>query len=289
MRLSTRAGGPVWALENVRLIEGENGRPGSLEAILLDITDRKRTEQEMEFRAYHDPLTGLPNRALFDDRLRLALAQARRSRALMAVMFLDVDDPSSTTRSGTHRRSPPGQAEREPEPSRGRHRGPHRRGRVHRSLPEIDSEAAAGSPARSGAVRAFPRRRRRSARHRQHRRGPWPSDGDDVEGLSRTRMERCIVKEEGGNGFQLCSRTSSSKALGRLSIEQQLRRALDHGEFVSYYQPIGRPHAQITSVEALVRGSTRKNVIEPSGFISPAEYSGLVIPMGRRLREACLG
>jgi hypothetical protein len=59
-----RRNGPVWALENVRRIPATAGAPVMLEGI-LDISERKRAEQEIAFKAYHDPLTGLPNRALF--------------------------------------------------------------------------------------------------------------------------------------------------------------------------------------------------------------------------------
>ena len=162
-------------------------------------------------------------------------------------------------------------------------------------LPEIDSEEAAAEVARKIQERlSAPFLVGEDEVHVTISIGAalYPSDGDDVESLSRNAdgtMYR--VKEEGGNGFQLCSRTSSSKALGRLSIEQQLRRALDHGEFVSYYQPIVDARTrEITSLEALVRWRHPENiVIEPAGFISAAEYSGLIIPMGKVvLREACL-
>ena len=78
----------TWALENARLDPQED----QIEGIVLDITERKRSEMEIEFRAHHDPLTGLPNRNLLQDRLFMAITSAGRLDMRVAVVFLDVDD-----------------------------------------------------------------------------------------------------------------------------------------------------------------------------------------------------
>ncbi|HXI13558.1 MAG TPA: diguanylate cyclase [Thermoanaerobaculia bacterium] len=92
VQLWARNGETVWALENVRLVEGRNGQAATLEGILLDINDRKKAEQDIEYKAYHDALTALPNRRLFKDRVNVALAHAKRAQLQSAVMFLDLDD-----------------------------------------------------------------------------------------------------------------------------------------------------------------------------------------------------
>lgn len=84
-------GTAVWVLENVSLIEGAPGEPPHLEGTLIDITDRKRAEAQIQHLAFHDALTGLPNRALLSDRLALALARCRREKDRVAVLFLDLD------------------------------------------------------------------------------------------------------------------------------------------------------------------------------------------------------
>lgn len=86
LKLKRRDGTPVWVLENVTLLE-----EGMLEGTIIDITDRKHAIEQIEYQAYHDALTGLPNRALFRDRVTLALAHARRAGVTSAVMFLDLD------------------------------------------------------------------------------------------------------------------------------------------------------------------------------------------------------
>jgi diguanylate cyclase (GGDEF)-like protein/PAS domain S-box-containing protein len=86
-----RDGSPVWVLQNVSLVAGHAGQPPVLEGTLVDITDRKVVESQITHLAFHDALTGLPNRALFDDRLELALARCRRDGGTLAVFFLDLD------------------------------------------------------------------------------------------------------------------------------------------------------------------------------------------------------
>src|SRR4029079_9950255 len=84
--LRRRDGSPVWVLENVTLLD-EDGAPGVLEGTLIDITDRKRAEQQIVYQATHDALTGLPNRSYFRDLLLNALALARRDERRAAVLF----------------------------------------------------------------------------------------------------------------------------------------------------------------------------------------------------------
>jgi diguanylate cyclase (GGDEF)-like protein/PAS domain S-box-containing protein len=88
--LRRRDGGLVWALENQTLLF--DGGEALVEATLIDITERKEFERQIQFHAYHDPLTALPNRTLLIQRLPLLLAQARASNRGLAVMFLDLDE-----------------------------------------------------------------------------------------------------------------------------------------------------------------------------------------------------
>src|SRR5436309_12057425 len=86
VHMRRRDGTPVWVIESMTLLDG-----GVLEGTIVDITDRKTAQEQMEYQAYHDALTGLPNRLLFRDRIDIALAHAKRHRTAAAVMFLDLD------------------------------------------------------------------------------------------------------------------------------------------------------------------------------------------------------
>src|SRR5207247_1535669 len=90
LRLRRRDGSAVWVLENIAMLEGSEAE--IIEGTIIDVTDRKTAQEEMEYQAYHDVLTGLPNRLLFRDRISMSLAHARRATRAVAIMFLDVDD-----------------------------------------------------------------------------------------------------------------------------------------------------------------------------------------------------
>jgi diguanylate cyclase (GGDEF)-like protein/PAS domain S-box-containing protein len=87
LRLRRKDGSTAWVLESERLLVGDDGEE-RVEATLVDITDRKEFQQRMEFQAFHDPLTELPNRAFLEQRLELLLSQVERG---LAVMFVDLD------------------------------------------------------------------------------------------------------------------------------------------------------------------------------------------------------
>jgi diguanylate cyclase (GGDEF)-like protein/PAS domain S-box-containing protein len=90
-RFRREDGSTIWALENVSLLENDKNGPAIIEGTIVDITERKLAVEQIEHQAYHDSLTGLPNRMLLQDRLSLALAHARRVGAPMSLMFLDLD------------------------------------------------------------------------------------------------------------------------------------------------------------------------------------------------------
>ena len=89
-RMTTAGGRDIWVEEVTQVVMNDE-RPWILQRLLDDITLRKHTEEQLQFRASHDPLTGLANRPLFDESLELALARARRSNLEVAVLFVDVD------------------------------------------------------------------------------------------------------------------------------------------------------------------------------------------------------
>ncbi|MBI4828837.1 MAG: sensor domain-containing diguanylate cyclase [Nitrospinae bacterium] len=87
-----RKNGAVYpAMLSIRAVRGPGGAVLKYFSVLRDITDLKRNEREINYRAYHDPLTGLPNRLLFKDRLSRALLLTRRTKATTALLYLDLD------------------------------------------------------------------------------------------------------------------------------------------------------------------------------------------------------
>lgn len=296
--LRTRTGEQVWALENVRMIPGAPGGAAVLEGILLDINDRKRTQQEIENRALFDGLTGLPNRLLFQDRIRVAVAHARRSRATLAVMFLDLDDLkviNDTLGHSTGDQLLVLMAKRlkaclRAEDTFARMGGDE----FVVLLPATSDEASAEDVAEKILVRASePYLVGDEELHTSVSIGValFPRDGEDPDSLLKAADAAMYrVKLSGGNRVQLASRFESVVAPGRYSLEEQLESAIRREEFVAFYQPqVDVRNRNVVGYEALVRWRHPEGtIVQPSGFIALAEQTGRIIPIGEiMLRQAC--
>jgi diguanylate cyclase (GGDEF)-like protein len=118
-----------------------------------------------------------------------------------------------------------------------------------------------------------------------------PSDGDDVETLlAHADTAMYAAKSQGGNGYQLFARSMNASALHRLTLESDLRRALERGELVLHYQPIVNAATNaIAGAEALVRWQhPTLGLLLPAEFVPIAEENGLIVPLGEWvLRAAC--
>jgi len=298
VELRGRDGEAVWALSNARLIPSpDDATSATLEGILLDITDRKRAEEEMIFKAYHDSLTGLPNRALFLDRMSVALARAERTKQSVAVMFLDLDELKSINGTLGHTTGDEllkALAVRlatllRPDDTVARVGGDE----FTILLPDIHSEADAEVVATKileGVAQAFMVDRDEIHVTTSVGISVYPTDGTDAETLIHNAdgaMYR--VKEAGGNSYQLCSR-GGTRSVGRLMLEQELRAALERDEFTVWYQPqVTADDRRLGGVEALVRWNhPERGLIEPAGFIPLAEHTGLITDLGEQvLRKSC--
>jgi diguanylate cyclase (GGDEF)-like protein/PAS domain S-box-containing protein len=290
-------GSEVWVLMNASIATDGKGHP-VLAATLVDISDRKRAEEEVRYKAHHDVLTGLPNRALFKDRLTIALNYAHRSGSQLAVLCLDLDRFSVVNEAFGR--------------AGGDHLLQHVAERLNTCVREEDSVARVGDdeytllimrPANVGDVTSVARKILQSIAQPITVDGHefnittsigiafYPQDGGDAESLLKNAGSALYqAKEAGRNNYQLCSQFLARKAAERLSLETALRQAIERHEFILHYQPqIDLRTQAVTGMEALIRWDRGgKNVMRPAEFIGVAEDTRLILPIGEwAIEEAC--
>jgi diguanylate cyclase (GGDEF)-like protein/PAS domain S-box-containing protein len=276
----------------------EDGKVAGLLGVGRDVTEKRKTQETIRLLAFHDVLTGLPNRALFEDRLRVALAQSGRTLQKLAVMFLDIDRFKLVNDTLGHTGGD----------------------RLLRAVAEDlamvvrvgDTVARVGGDEftillpsiadDSDALAAAERILEVTKRTRQINGQEFavtasigltlsPQDGVDAETLLRNAdIAMYRAKESGRDNFQIYTPAMNAAVIQRLSLETDLSHAVERGELQAYYQPISDvATGEICGAEALLRWQhPRRGRLDPDEFIPLAEETGLIIPIGAFiLQEAC--
>jgi diguanylate cyclase (GGDEF)-like protein/PAS domain S-box-containing protein len=288
----------IWVSLNARKVFGDDGQLLYYEGFATDITKRKVAEERVQFLAYYDALTGLPNRTLLQDRLVKALDSALRRKERVALLFLDLDRfkdindsfghsfgdlllqiIAARFKSGVRKQDTVGRL------------GGDEFLIVLTNVKEIAYASFVAERLMRAMSAKFVIQGRSLSISCSIGISIFPEDGMDSESLLKNADAAMYsAKESGRNNFRFFAEDMNAQAVERVTLENSLRLALDKKELFLVYQPqMNIATGKIIGLEALLRWQhPTLGIVPPNRFIRIAENCGLIVPIGEWvLRTAC--
>ncbi len=292
LKIERRDGSVVWAsVSSHPLVREGETRPYGAVTAFSDVTERRRAQEQIAFLAYHDSLTKLPNRALLDEHLALALARGRRAGHAIALLYVDLDDFKAVNDSLGHAAGDE-LLRRIAVRLRGVVRSTDLLARQGGDeflilLTDLESDArlsaeAVAKQVEQALLEPF------SIADAEFEIGSsigisiYPHDASDADTLMRHADAAMYEVKQAGRGGIASYGGDSRHTLARLSLTSKLRRALQRDDFVVHYQPIVEPAGgDLVALEALVRWQdAERGIVGPNEFIPLAEDAGLIESIG---------
>ncbi len=269
-----------------------------VQALSFEISQRKETQELLDYKAHHDELTHLSNRTLFLDRLEHAIKKAKRQEGMLAVLFIDLDRFKEINDSLGHETGDRVLIEVAK--------------RLSENLREIDTIARLGGDEFTlivediegndkvneiaSRVLTLLQQPIQIDQHQLYVTSSigisfYPLDGADAQNLLRNADSAMYkAKIEGRNSYQYYTQELTARAYERVLLESNLRRAIENQEFIVYYQPqMDGVSGKMIGMEALVRWQhPQMGLISPATFIPIAEETGLIVPIDQLVMKSAL-
>jgi diguanylate cyclase (GGDEF)-like protein/PAS domain S-box-containing protein len=298
-RLIAHDGRTVWFRDSAIVLTDEQGRPEHIQGVMLDITERKIAEERIAFLAYHDKLTGLPNRTMFDELLGLALARAKRHDLGVVVVTVDLDDFKLVNDSLGHEAGDAilmqfaqrlSDATRETDLvarpggdeflllladlDRASSHGGHESVSVSAESVALRIQEALRTPFAVGDTELYVTASLGIS--------AFPDDAVDAPTLLKNAETAMFRSKRSGPGGYVLHAKDDADSIVRLSLSTRLRRAVEQEQWMLHYQPlIDLRTAEMNGVEALIRWpEPNGGLVPPGDFIPLAEEMGLIEAIG---------
>jgi diguanylate cyclase (GGDEF)-like protein/PAS domain S-box-containing protein len=297
-RLFHKDGHVVWVHDEAMLVRDQHGQPAYSHGAMIDVSDRKRREDEMAFLAYHDELTGLPSRAMFEELLELSLSRAQRHDGSVAVVCVDLDDFRLVNDSLGHQNGDAllrMVADRLREATRETDLVARRGGdQFLVLLADLERDAAGDADSATLRVESVAQRIQESMASAFTVSGTelyvpvsigvsfFPRDARDAAGLVRNAEAAMYEAKKSGSRAYAVSSGIAHDSTAKLLFVTRLRKAVEGQRWVLHYQPvIDLRSGAMVGVEALIRWiEPDGTMIPPNEFIPVAEELGLIETIG---------